>query len=103
MVRKQRHASAIEGKPLSTEGAMNLIKSLLASTAFLLAVPQFAHAEILVGFVTGLSEWSEEEVRQIEASKLLIKFMAPSVKRGLPSMAEACRCLRTTAAWTGPI
>jgi branched-chain amino acid transport system substrate-binding protein len=35
--------------------AMNLIKSLLASTALLLAVPQFAHAEILVGFVTGLS------------------------------------------------
>ncbi|RXH18940.1 ABC transporter substrate-binding protein [Bradyrhizobium guangzhouense] len=36
-------------------GAMNLIKSLLASTALLLAVPQFAKAEILVGFVTGLS------------------------------------------------
>ena len=36
-------------------GAMNLIKSLLASTALLLAVPQAAQAEILVGFVTGLS------------------------------------------------
>src|SRR5437879_4990274 len=36
-------------------GAMNLIKSLLASTALLLAVPQLAQAEILVGFVTGLS------------------------------------------------
>jgi branched-chain amino acid transport system substrate-binding protein len=34
---------------------MNLIKGLLASTALLLAIPQFAHAEILVGFVTGLS------------------------------------------------
>jgi branched-chain amino acid transport system substrate-binding protein len=34
---------------------MELIKSLLASSAFLLAVSQFAHAEILVGFVTGLS------------------------------------------------
>ncbi|UEM16329.1 ABC transporter substrate-binding protein [Bradyrhizobium barranii subsp. barranii] len=34
---------------------MNLIKSLLASTALLLAVPQLAQAEILVGFVTGLS------------------------------------------------
>ena len=34
---------------------MNLIKSLLASTALLLAAPQFAHAEILIGFVTGLS------------------------------------------------
>jgi len=34
---------------------MNLIKSLLASTALLLAVPQFACAEILIGFVTGLS------------------------------------------------
>ena len=36
-------------------GAMNLIKSLLVSTALLLAVPQAAQAEILVGFVTGLS------------------------------------------------
>ena len=34
---------------------MNLIKSLLASTALLLAVPQAVQAEILVGFVTGLS------------------------------------------------
>ena len=34
---------------------MNLIKSLLASTALLLAVPHIAQAEILVGFVTGLS------------------------------------------------
>jgi branched-chain amino acid transport system substrate-binding protein len=34
---------------------MNLIKSLLASTALLLAAPQFAHADILIGFVTGLS------------------------------------------------
>ena len=34
---------------------MNLIKSLLVSTALLLAVPQLAQAEILVGFVTGLS------------------------------------------------
>jgi branched-chain amino acid transport system substrate-binding protein len=34
---------------------MNLIKSLLASTGLLLAAPQFAHADILVGFVTGLS------------------------------------------------
>ena len=34
---------------------MNLIKGLLASTALLLAIPQFAYAEILVGFVTGLS------------------------------------------------
>src|SRR6266702_6526337 len=34
---------------------MNLIKSLLASTALLLAVPQCARAEILIGFVTGLS------------------------------------------------
>jgi branched-chain amino acid transport system substrate-binding protein len=34
---------------------MNLIKSLLASTALLLAAPQIAQAEILVGFVTGLS------------------------------------------------
>jgi branched-chain amino acid transport system substrate-binding protein len=34
---------------------MNLIKSLLASAAVLLAVPQFAKAEILIGFVTGLS------------------------------------------------
>jgi branched-chain amino acid transport system substrate-binding protein len=34
---------------------MNLIKSLLASAALLLAVPQFAKAEILIGFVTGLS------------------------------------------------
>jgi branched-chain amino acid transport system substrate-binding protein len=34
---------------------MNLIKSLLASAALLFAVPQFAKAEILIGFVTGLS------------------------------------------------
>ena len=34
---------------------MNSIKSLLVSTALLLAVPQAAQAEILVGFVTGLS------------------------------------------------
>jgi branched-chain amino acid transport system substrate-binding protein len=34
---------------------MNLIKSLLASAGLLLAVPQFAKAEILIGFVTGLS------------------------------------------------
>ena len=34
---------------------MNLIKSLLASTALLLAAPQAVQAEILVGFVTGLS------------------------------------------------
>jgi branched-chain amino acid transport system substrate-binding protein len=34
---------------------VNLIKSLLASTALLLAAPQFAHADILIGFVTGLS------------------------------------------------
>ena len=34
---------------------MNSIKSLLLSTALLLAVPQLAQAEILVGFVTGLS------------------------------------------------
>jgi branched-chain amino acid transport system substrate-binding protein len=34
---------------------MNLIKSLLASSVLLLAVPQFAKADILVGFVTGLS------------------------------------------------
>src|ERR1700751_644392 len=34
---------------------MNLIKSLLASTALLLAAPQFAHADILIGFVTRLS------------------------------------------------
>ncbi|WLA68331.1 ABC transporter substrate-binding protein [Bradyrhizobium diazoefficiens] len=34
---------------------MNLIKSLLASTALLLAVPHIAQADILVGFVTGLS------------------------------------------------
>ena len=34
---------------------MNLIRSLLVSTALLLAVPQLAQAEILVGFVTGLS------------------------------------------------
>lgn len=34
---------------------MNLMKSLLASTVLLLAAPQIARAEILVGFVTGLS------------------------------------------------
>ena len=34
---------------------MNLIKSLLASTALLLAVPQSTRADILIGFVTGLS------------------------------------------------
>ena len=34
---------------------MNLIKSLLASAALFLAVPHIAQAEILVGFVTGLS------------------------------------------------
>jgi len=34
---------------------MNLIKSLLASIALLLAIPHIAHADILVGFVTGLS------------------------------------------------
>ena len=34
---------------------MNLIKSLLVSTALLLAVPQLARAEILIGFITGLS------------------------------------------------
>jgi len=34
---------------------VNLIKSLLASTALLLAVPQSARADILIGFVTGLS------------------------------------------------
>lgn len=42
-------------KPSRKTGAMNLIKSLLASTALLLAVPHIAQAEILVGFVTGLS------------------------------------------------
>lgn len=34
---------------------MNVMKSLLASTVLLLAAPQIAKAEILVGFVTGLS------------------------------------------------
>lgn len=34
---------------------MNVMKSLLASTVLLLAAPQIAQAEILVGFVTGLS------------------------------------------------
>ena len=34
---------------------MNATKSLLVSAALLLAVPQMARAEILVGFVTGLS------------------------------------------------
>jgi len=34
---------------------MNLIKSLLASAALLFAVPHIARADILVGFVTGLS------------------------------------------------
>ncbi|RXT53933.1 ABC transporter substrate-binding protein [Bradyrhizobium betae] len=34
---------------------MNLMKSLLASTVLLIAAPQITQAEILVGFVTGLS------------------------------------------------
>lgn len=34
---------------------MNLMKSLLASTVLLIAVPEIAQADILVGFVTGLS------------------------------------------------
>lgn len=34
---------------------MNVMKSLLASAVLLLAAPQIAQAEILVGFVTGLS------------------------------------------------
>jgi branched-chain amino acid transport system substrate-binding protein len=40
---------------LRNTATMNLIKSLLASAALLFAVPQFAKAEILIGFVTGLS------------------------------------------------
>jgi branched-chain amino acid transport system substrate-binding protein len=40
---------------LRNTATMNLVKSLLASAALLLAVPQFAKAEILIGFVTGLS------------------------------------------------
>src|SRR5246500_4810140 len=49
-------AVAAQKKTFSRKtGAVNLIKSLLASTALLLAAPQFAHADILVGFVTGLS------------------------------------------------
>ena len=40
---------------LRNTATMNLIKSLLASAALVLAVPQFAKAEILIGFVTGLS------------------------------------------------
>ena len=40
---------------LRKTAAMNLIKSLLASAALLFAVPQSAKAEILIGFVTGLS------------------------------------------------
>src|SRR5689334_25129933 len=42
-------------KPTRKTGAMNLIKSLLVSTALLLAMAHIAQAEILVGFVTGLS------------------------------------------------
>jgi len=34
---------------------MTLIKRLLTSTVLLIAVPSLAHAEILIGFVTGLS------------------------------------------------
>jgi len=49
-------ALANQNKKFSRKtGAMNLIKSLLASTALLRAVPHIAQAEILVGFVTGLS------------------------------------------------
>jgi branched-chain amino acid transport system substrate-binding protein len=48
-------ALANQKKPSRKKGAMNLIKSLLASTTLLLAIPQMARADILVGFVTGLS------------------------------------------------
>src|SRR5215475_552040 len=46
---------ANQKKPSRKKGAMSLIKSLLASTTLLLAIPQMGRADILVGFVTGLS------------------------------------------------